>query len=142
MIVHTNPYKHHWTPGVWAPQLKLDFLVDGANIGHAMILAMPELAFVLYVQVEQEYRGKGYGLEIHRILAERYGAVACELHCSDSEMRVWVAMAKRRDEWRLSKRPGPTKLCHLGTTRIPAICRSGAGVHEMLVGRLVSPERN
>lgn len=141
-MVYTTPYVNpdglavRWAPQVHAPQLRLDFAISGGTrVGHAIILAMPGCAFVLFVSVDPPHRGRGFGLEIHRILAQRYGSVACEQHCSDDEMRVWEAMARRRDDgrepWSITLQPGP-RSCGL-----PAITRSGAGVHEMIVGRLV-----
>lgn len=137
-IVHTKPSDNRW---IWTvhngairwmgePQLRLDFLTSaGVSLGYAEILAMDGYAFILYVHVEPDFRGRGIGLAIHRVLAERYGAVACEKHCSDDEMRVWEAMARRRSEWRISLASGP-RLCGR------PIARSGAGVHEMMMARI------
>ena len=139
MIVHVAPHwieeRHgfpachpRWT-AVHAPQLRLDFLSDnGAPIGHAIVLDLSRMAFILHIQVLPVLRGRGHGRSIHLELIRRYGAVACETHCSEAEA-MCIRSLRLRGEIVLTKEPGPT------TIGRPAIYRSGGAVERMFVCR-------
>lgn len=131
MIVHTTPVADRWCRAVHAPQLHLDFLLSsGERIGYADIIAMPGMAFVLYVQVVTAHRGKGHGRAIHRELIRRYGAVACETFCTEEEASCLRSM-RLRGEVTIAKEPGPT------VAGRPAICRHRHPVERMFVARAV-----
>lgn len=132
MITHVHvapPCNPSWT-AVHAPQLRLDFTADdGTPIGHAIVLDMSGMAFVLWIRVLNPRRG--HGRAIHLELIRRYGAVACETFCSEDE---WMCLRslRQRAEVVVTKEPGPT------IAGRPAIYRYCTAVERMFVCRLAA----
>jgi GNAT superfamily N-acetyltransferase len=100
-------YMYAYLRGFFAEkQVKYLFTLSGGEQIGEMVIAVSgtgEGAFIGYVTVREEHRGKGYGSEMHQIIADRLGlTLHVEGCCSLGEQHTIAKLVKTRG-WKVSR---------------------------------------